>query len=54
MKIFLKFLVLSSLVLPHFVFAALINLNSTATNTNIQNDMLPNTNTIMGNSADIK
>ncbi len=54
MKIFLKIFFLAILVLPNFVFAGLINLNSTATNTNIQNDMLPNTNTIMGNSADIK
>lgn len=43
MKIFFKFLLLSSLVLPNFVFAA-----------NLWTDMLPSTNTIMGNSADIR
>ncbi|MDD5212922.1 MAG: hypothetical protein PHG82_00635 [Candidatus Gracilibacteria bacterium] len=43
MKIFLKIFLLSTLILPNFVFAA-----------NLGTDMLPNTNTIMGNSADIK
>lgn len=43
MKIFLKIFLLSTLILPNFVFAA-----------NLWTDMLPNTNTIMGNSADIK
>lgn len=54
MKFLLNLFLLIALILPNFVFAGLLDIKSSTNNISIQNDMLPNTNTIMWNSADIK